>query len=918
MITKIIFQSFLRCEMKAYLACSRTVEEQCNFADYYQRLAEKYKNKSSAYLISKCSENEYKIGASFPKHFDDKRLRFLIDCEAHGEQLISHIDAVERLLSAGEKNTQNYIPINFVSSEKITKYEKLMLSFDALVLFCASGELPLFGKIIHGSQLRTDKVKLDGLIHETRTIFKKITALQAINEPPELILNKHCAECGFRFYCRTKAVEKDELTLLSGMSEKERRQYNTKGIFTVTQLSYTFRPRKKSKRVKSKTTKYHHSLKALAIRENKVYVVEKPELIMTGTPVYLDVEGIPDQDFYYLIGLRVKKANFFFQHSFWANDKSEEKQTWRECFQVVTSIDNPQIIHYGSYETKFLKRMKERYAERIKETKIIDHLIAGSQNLLDVIYAQIYFPTYSNSLKDIGGFLGFAWSEKDASGQRSLLWRHEWAITDNPKLREKLIKYNAEDCEAVERAANAILQLIPREGNLVNTLNKIDVVHTDTLESEHFYNKWGKTEFFLPELNYINKCAYWDYQRDKIYLRSNPILKRIEERKSGKCDTSLQVDKIVKVSRPRKCPKCDSRKIRINGRHIKPLHDLKFIRGGVKRSVVKYLINHYKCRNCGNNFAPNKHGDTRHLYGLGLLAYVIYNNIELNIPELTIAQSVNKLFGYHLGQPIIYGLKKRASELYLKTYEAIRQKLVTGKLIHADETKASIKGQTGYVWVFTSLEEVIYVWAEMREAKILKTFLNGFKGVLVSDFYGAYDSIDCPQQKCLIHLIRDLNGDILKDPFNEEMKLLAHDFTALLKPIIETIDRFGLKKYFLEKHKSEVQRFYKNLFEHDYKTEIPLKYQKRFQKNQNKLFTFLDHDGVSWNNNNAEHAIRAFARLRKIIRGMTNERGIRVSLILLSICETCKRKGISFLDFLRSREKEIDEYIVGNNQFGLE
>jgi len=33
------------------------------------------------------------------------------------------------------------------------------------------------------------------------------------------------------------------------------------------------------------------------------------------------------------------------------------------------------------------------------------------------------------------------------------------------------------------------------------------------------------------------------------------------------------------------------------------------------------------------------------------------------------------------------------------------------------------------------------------------------------------------------------------------------------------------------------------------------------------LFTFLEHDGVPWNNNNAEHAIKAFVRLRNIIGG---------------------------------------------------
>ncbi|MGB6396515.1 MAG: hypothetical protein WBF73_12620, partial [Bradyrhizobium sp.] len=51
-----------------------------------------------------------------------------------------------------------------------------------------------------------------------------------------------------------------------------------------------------------------------------------------------------------------------------------------------------------------------------------------------------------------------------------------------------------------------------------------------------------------------------------------------------------------------------------------------------------------------------------------------------------------------------------------------------------------------------------------------------------SDFYAAYDSIECPQQKCLIHLMRDLNDEILKNPFDQEAKLIALRFAALLKP----------------------------------------------------------------------------------------------------------------------------------------
>ncbi|MBA2704543.1 MAG: transposase [Blastocatellia bacterium] len=121
-----------------------------------------------------------------------------------------------------------------------------------------------------------------------------------------------------------------------------------------------------------------------------------------------------------------------------------------------------------------------------------------------------------------------------------------------------------------------------------------------------------------------------------------------------------------------------------------------------------------------------------------------------------------------------------------------------------------------------------------------------------------------------------------------------------MRPIVETIDRFGLKTRFLRKHKREVERFFLRAAKSDYQSEIAIGYQKRFEKNRDKLFTFLDFDGVPWNNNNAEHAIKSFALLRNVIRGSSSPKGMREYATLLSICETCKYKGIGFLDFLRS------------------
>jgi predicted RecB family nuclease len=127
--------------------------------------------------------------------------------------------------------------------------------------------------------------------------------------------NQKIAQFRFQSRCRLKAVEKDDLSLLAGMGKEERQKFHSKGIFTVTQLSYTFRPRRRPKRMRDKHEKYHHSLKALAIREKKIHIVGKPELKIEGTPVYLDVEGLPDRGFYYLIGLQVGNGEFAVQQS---------------------------------------------------------------------------------------------------------------------------------------------------------------------------------------------------------------------------------------------------------------------------------------------------------------------------------------------------------------------------------------------------------------------------------------------------------------------------------------------------------------------------------------------------------------------------------------------------------------------------
>jgi predicted RecB family nuclease len=143
----------------------------------------------------------------------------------------STIHAVERVSSKGSVTTARLIPTRFVFTNKLNRDDKLLLAFDAFALSEVTGSEVPHGKIVHGDDHATLKVKIAPVAGELRKLINKATALVNSDLPPDLILNRHCAECEFQARCRQKAVEKDDLSLLSSMTEKERRKLHLKDTF---------------------------------------------------------------------------------------------------------------------------------------------------------------------------------------------------------------------------------------------------------------------------------------------------------------------------------------------------------------------------------------------------------------------------------------------------------------------------------------------------------------------------------------------------------------------------------------------------------------------------------------------------------------------------------------------------------------
>jgi uncharacterized protein (TIGR03067 family) len=245
---------------------------------------------------------------------------------------------------------------------------------------------------------------------------------------------------------------------------------------------------------------------------------------------------------------------------------------------------------------------------------------------------------------------------------------------------------------------------------------------------------------------------------------------------------------------------------------------------------------------------------------------------------------------------------------YRPCYKTLLAKILSAKVLHIDETEVKLRTGKGYVWVFATAEEVVYIYRPTREGDFLVDLLKDFRGVLISDFYAAYDSIDCPQQKCLIHLMRDMNQELLSNPFDQDLQAITGPLGVLLREIVTTIDQHGLKCRYLRKYQRRVDQYFQSFTTRSFRSEAAEALRGRLVKYRDKLFTFIQHDGVPWNNNNAENAVRQFAYYRDGNPGRLKEPGLTDYLVLLSLYQTCRYRGVSFLKFLLSRGRDLDAF----------
>lgn len=141
-----------------------------------------------------------------------------------------------------------YEPAIFTTSGSIRQEDRAEIAFSGYVLSKHQGTEPLRGKVILADASQVS-VRLGNVISG---LLPKIELLEqwviTPPEPPVVVINKHCPYCEFQHACMRVAQKDDSISQLGRIGEKELRRLEKKGIFTIRQLSYLYRPRKKNRR----------------------------------------------------------------------------------------------------------------------------------------------------------------------------------------------------------------------------------------------------------------------------------------------------------------------------------------------------------------------------------------------------------------------------------------------------------------------------------------------------------------------------------------------------------------------------------------------------------------------------------------------------------------------------------------------
>jgi transposase len=314
----------------------------------------------------------------------------------------------------------------------------------------------------------------------------------------------------------------------------------------------------------------------------------------------------------------------------------------------------------------------------------------------------------------------------------------------------------------------------------------------------------------------------------------------------------------------------------------------------IRTEVTEHTIHRDYCPNCKKDVEPVV-PDAMPGAALGhrLVALTAWLHYGLGI---TIAQIVD-ILGFHLQTQLTPGglidAWHRLAEVLRAWYEQIAEEARKSAHLHADETGWRVNGQTHWLWCFANAQVCYYMVDRCLGSPALqKFFLDAFQGVLITDFWVAYESV-CAEdrQYCLVHLLRELEK-VDERNRSAEWQSFARRLRRLLRAGIRLRKRPDFAPGKFQDQVDRLNARLNQLAAEEHLDADTRRLTKRLRKYAEYVFTFLDYADVPFENNFAERQIRPVVIIRKNSQSNLSDRGARTQAILMSVYRTLRLRGL--------------------------
>ena len=325
--------------------------------------------------------------------------------------------------------------------------------------------------------------------------------------------------------------------------------------------------------------------------------------------------------------------------------------------------------------------------------------------------------------------------------------------------------------------------------------------------------------------------------------------------------------------------------------------------------VVEHLFVARMCALCRRRCLPQDPLQTlavgRQRFGVNLVSLIVTLREEARLPIRSIQHYLQTV--HHLKMSVgaivetIHSVARQAQSAVAEMLERIRGSPV----VHADETGWREDGVNGYVWTFSTPTDRYFVRRGRGKGVVDEVLGETFDGVLVSDFYAAYNHYPGLKQRCWVHLLRDI----------DELQVLYPEDTGLsqwAEQVRQIYDRakacaaggrpaFGYQRsvspnqLMLEKLLLELCRPFSND-----EAAPQAKLCRRIERFIKELFVFVSHPDVPPENNAAERSLRHLVISRKISGGTRSEQGTNSKMTLASLFGAWRTSGLNPLTECRS------------------